>query len=133
ALGTVRMAGGVVVVALTAVAGKLLMLVDYRVIFPLAALFGMGASLRQRRMPVPADGTGARERVSLPEAWAAVRGDRGFRGLLLAHFVFGAGIWLQMPATPMLLVDVLNAGTAHVGMLAAIGGAAGLVGNFCWG
>ena len=38
-----------------------------------------------------------------------------------------------MPATPVLLVDVLNASTAHVGLLAAIGGAAGLVGNCCWG
>src|SRR6266851_4365263 len=38
ALGTVRMAGGAVVVALAVGAGKLLALVDYRVIFPVAAL-----------------------------------------------------------------------------------------------
>jgi predicted MFS family arabinose efflux permease len=133
ALAAVRMAGGAVVIALAACAGKLLALVDYRIIFPVAALFGMTASLRQRHMPVPTEGIEARERVSLPDAWATVRRDRAFRGLLAAHFVFGAGIWLQMPATPVLLVDVLNAGTAHVGLLAAIGGAAGLVGNFCWG
>ena len=133
ALGTVRMAGGAVAIALSAGAGKLLALVDYRVIFPIAALFGMGASLRQRRMPVPDDATGAGERVRLRDAWASVCEDRGFRRLLAAHFVFGAGIWLQIPATPVLLVDVLHAGMAHIGLLAAIAGAAGLVGNFCWG
>jgi MFS family permease len=133
ALSTVRMAGGAVVIALSAIAGKLFVLVDYRVIFPIAALFGMSASLRQRQMPVPDDPTGAREHVRLRDAWATVCRDRPFRRLLAAHFVFGAGIWLQMPATPLLLVDVLNTGMAHIGLLAAIGGAAGLVGNFCWG
>ncbi len=133
ALGTVRMAGGAVAIALTAAAGKLFALVDYRVIFPIAALFGMGASLRFRQMPVPDDAIGTPERVRLRDAWATVCRDRGFRRLLAAHFVFGAGIWLQMPANPLLLVDVLNAGLAHVGLLAAVGGAAGLVGNFCWG
>lgn len=133
ALATVRMAGGAVVIALSAVAGKLLALVDYRVLFAVAALFGMSASLRQRQMPVPTEGLASRERVRLPDAWAAVRQDRAFRRLLVAHFAFGAGIWLQMPATPVLLVDVLDASTANVGMLAAIGGIAGLAGNFCWG
>jgi predicted MFS family arabinose efflux permease len=133
ALGTVRMAGGAIVIALSAGAGKLLALVDYRVIFPIAAIFGMSASLRQRQMPVPDDTTEARERVRLRDAWASVREDRAFRRLLGAHFVFGAGIWLQVPANPVLLVDVLHAGMAHIGLLAAIGGAAGLVGNFCWG
>jgi predicted MFS family arabinose efflux permease len=133
AVGTVRMAGGAVVIALAAGAGKLLAVFDYRLVFPIAALFGMGASLRQRRMPVPDDPAGGGEHVRWREAWTAVRHDHTLRGLLLAHFVFGSGIWLQMPATPLLLVDVLQAGTAHVGMLAAIGGAAGLIGNFCWG
>jgi predicted MFS family arabinose efflux permease len=133
ALGIVRMTGGAVVIALAAVAGKLLVFFDYRVIFPIAAVFGMGASLRQRHIPVPADARGAEERVRLSDAWSAVRSDRTFQGLLLAHFVFGAGIWLQMPATPILLVDVLHASTGHIGMLAAVGGAAGLVGNFFWG
>ena len=132
ALSTVRMAGGAVVVALAIGAGRLLTLVDYRVIFAVAALFGMGASLRQRQMPMPDDAAGDCEHVRLRDAWATVCRDRGFRRLLVAQFVFGAAIWLQMPANPLLLVDVLDASLAHVGLLAAIGGAAALVGNFCW-
>ena len=133
AVGTVRMAGGAVVIALAAGAGKLLAVCDYRLIFPIAALFGMSASLRQRCMPVPDEPVGGGEDVRWRDAWASVRRDRTFRGLLLAHFIFGSGIWLQMPATPLLLVDVLHAGMAHVGILAAVGGAAALVGNFYWG
>lgn len=133
ALGLVRMAGGAVVIALAALGGTLLALVDYRVLFPVAALFGMGASLRQRHVPLPDTAADHGERVRLREAWPAVREDRRFQRLLLGHFVFGSGIWLMMPATPLLLVDVLQASTAHVGLLAAVGGAAGLVGNFCWG
>jgi MFS family permease len=133
ALGMVRMTGGAVVIALAALAGKLLVLVDYRILFPVAALFGMGASLRQRRVPLPHTSGDHGERVSLRASWATVRSDDRFQRLLLGHFVFGCGIWLMMPATPLLLVDVLNASTAQVGMLAAVGGAAGLVGNLCWG
>ena len=134
AVGTVRMAGGAVVVVLAAGAGKLFAVVDYRLLFPIAALFGMGASLRQRRIPIPADAGGSDgERVNLRHAWKVLREDGRFRKLLLAHFVFGCGIWLQIPATPLLLVDVLHVGLAQIGVFAAIGGAAGLVGNFFWG
>jgi predicted MFS family arabinose efflux permease len=134
AIGTVRMAGGAVVIALGAGAGRLFGMVDYRILFPIAALFGMGASLRQHRLPLPADTAGtAGERVNFRDAWATLRDDAGFRNLLVAHFVFGSGIWLMIPATPILMVDVLDAGMAQVGTFAAIGGAAGLVGNFFWG
>jgi predicted MFS family arabinose efflux permease len=133
AIGTVRMAGGVVVVVLTAAAGKLFAVVDYRVLFPIAALFGMGASLRQQWLPVPAEAGAGGERVHLREAWTTVRDEGGFRHLLVAQFVFGSGIWLMVPATPLLLVDVLGAGMAQIGLFAAIGGVAGLVGNFFWG
>ena len=133
ALGMVRMAGGAVTVALALLAGKLLALIDYRIMFPIAAIFGMSASLRYRRIPVPETPGDRGERVSLRAAFAAVRRDQRFQRLLFGHFVFGAGIWLMMPATPLLLVDVLQASTAHVGVFAAVGGLAGLVGNFCWG
>ena len=134
AISTVRMAGGAVAIALTAGAGRLFAIADYRILFPIAALFGMGASLRQHWLPVPADtAASGRERGKLRDAWTAVRDDAAFRRLLVAHFVFGCGIWLQVPATPLMLVDILDAGMAQIGMFAAIGGVAGLVGNFVWG
>jgi MFS family permease len=62
-----------------------------------------------------------------------VRQDRAFRSLLAGAFVFGLGVWLQMPANVLMVADVLQASTAQVGLFAACGAAAGLVANAWWG
>jgi MFS family permease len=134
ALGTVKTLGSLLGILLVLVSGKLLGWLDYRWIFPSAALLGMAGSLRQRELPVPprspADEAG---RPRLREAWAAVRQDRAFRSLLAGAFVFGLGVWLQMPANVLMVADVLQASTAQVGLFAACGAAAGLVANAWWG
>jgi predicted MFS family arabinose efflux permease len=134
ALGLVRMAGAALGVGLALAAGQLFERVDYRVIFPVAAVLGMAACLRQRWLPVPGvveDGEGTSG--GLRQAWAAVRDDDVFRRLLVASFLFGAGCWIQTPAHPLLLVDVLHVSTAQVGVFAAAGAAATLVGSAWWG
>src|SRR2546422_11282185 len=108
--------------------------VDYRVIFPGAAVLGMAASLRQRHLPVPAAArAGAPTVGGLRQAWVAVRDDDVFRRLLVASFLFGAGCWIQTPAHPLLLVDVLHVSAAQVGVFAATAAAATLVGSAWWG
>jgi MFS family permease len=134
ALGTVRTVGAVVGIGLAGVAGQIMGWISYRWVFVAAAVLGMAASLRQRRLPVPAapaDAVG--DRPGLGEAFATVRDDRGFRRLLLGAFVFGSGVWLQQPATPLLLADVVKATTAQVGLFAAAAAAAALAGNVLWG
>ena len=134
ALATVRVTGAVLAIGLSFAAGYLLGVFDYRWVFVGAAVLGMAASLCQRCLPVPPVGASdPDERPALRDAWIAVRHDRSFRGVLLGSFVFGSGVWLMMPATPILLADVLRASTAHVGVLAAIAAAAALVGNVVWG
>ena len=109
-------------------AGQLFERVDYRVIFPAAAVLGMAASLRQRRLPVPAVAEAREPTVGgLRQAWAVVRGDDVFRRLLVASFLFGAGCWIQTPAHPLLLVDVLHVSAAQVGVFAAAAAAASSV------
>src|SRR5262249_58177358 len=71
ALGLVRMAGAVLGIVLALAAGQLFDRVGYRWIFVAAALLGMAASLRLRRLVVPLTFSGAwlagRElRVRLP-------------------------------------------------------------------
>src|SRR5207249_2233247 len=56
-----------------------------------------------------------------------------FRRLLVASFLFGTGCWIQTPAHPLLLVDVLHVSTAQVGVFAAAAAAATLVGGAWWG
>jgi MFS family permease len=134
ALGSVRMAGAVAAIALAVVTGHLLGWLSWRLVFPAAALIGMAASLRQRRLPVPDTRAEPRsERPGVADAWRAIRDDRGYRRLLLSAFVFGCGVWLMQPATPMLLADVVGATTVQVGLLAGVGAVAAIGGNFVWG
>ena len=129
-----QMAGAALGVGLALAAGQLFERVDYRVIFPAAAVLGMAASLRQRYLPVPAASEDGEGTVGgLREAWAAVRDDDVFRRLLVASFLFGTGCWIQTPAHPLLLVDVLHVSTAQVGVFAAAAAAATLVGGAWWG
>jgi len=103
-------------------------------VFPAAAVVGMAASLRARRLPVPetaAEMIG--DRPSLTDAWRALRDDQAYRRLLLSAFVFGSGVWLMQPATPMMLADVVGATTTQVGLLAGVGAMAAIVGNVLWG
>jgi MFS family permease len=62
-----------------------------------------------------------------------VREDHAYRRILLGSFCFGGGVWLMMPATPILLADVVRATPAQVGVLAAVAAGAALVGNLLWG
>ena len=134
ALGVVRMAGAALGIGLALAAGQLFERLDYRVIFPAAAVLGMAASLRQLHLPVPAGAQGEAQTVGARRpAWAAVRDDDVFRRLLVASFLFGAGCWIQTPAHPLLLVDVLHVSAAQVGVFAAAAAAATLVGGACWG
>jgi predicted MFS family arabinose efflux permease len=134
ALSAIRTAAAVPAIALSLVAGTILAIADFRWIFASAALLGMAASLRQRELPVPERPAPlGRDTTSVADAWATLRRDRDFRRLLLSHFIFGSAIWLQMPAGPLLLADVVRATTTQVGVFAAAAAIAGLIGNACWG
>jgi MFS family permease len=134
ALGSVRMAGGVVGIGLAIVAGQILGVISWRWVFPVAALIGMAASLRARRLPVPdAPSDTIGDRPTLGDAWRAIRHDEGYRRLLFSAFVFGAGVWLMQPATPIMLADVVHATTGQVGLLAAAAAVAAIAGNLVWG
>jgi len=135
ALGTVRVIGAIAAIGLALATGYLFGQFGYRWVFAVAGVLGMAAALRARRLPVP-DAPGAapvHPRTHLVEAWRTVRADRAFQRALLGSFVFGSGIWLMMPATPILLADVVKATPGQVGVLAAAGGVAALVGNLMWG
>jgi MFS family permease len=134
ALGTVRVIGALAAIGLALAAGHLLGWVGHRWVFAGAGVLGMAAALRMRRLPVPRApaGAGAR-RPRLAEAWHVVREDHAYRQILLASFVFGSGVWLMMPATPILLADIVGATPAQVGGLSAAAATAALGGNLLWG
>jgi len=134
ALAMVRVTAAVPGIALALVAGTILAVADYRWVFAAAGLLGIAGSLRQREIPVPErPPMASAERSGLREAWRTLRRDRDFRRLLFAHFVFGSAIWLEMPANPLVLADVVRATTTQVGVFAAAGAVAALVANAGWG
>src|SRR6266849_6408029 len=99
-----------------------------------AALLGMAASLRQRRLGVPEPvPLGGEPPTGLRGAWLAVRDDHAFQRLLVASFLFGSGCWIQTPAHPLLLVDVLHVSASQVGVLAAVAAMGTLAGSAYWG
>jgi MFS family permease len=133
AVGIVRVVGALVAIGLALAAGHLFGYLGHRWVFSAAGLVGMAAALRQRRLPVPDAAETERARPRLLEAWRVVREDHAYRRVLLGSFLFGSGIWLMMPANPILLADVMHATTAQVGVLAAVAAGAALVGNVMWG
>jgi predicted MFS family arabinose efflux permease len=133
ALGLIRMAGAVLGIGLALAAGQLFEHVGYRWIFVGAALLGMAASLRLRQLSVPALESAGEEPGGLAGAWQMVNSDRAFRRLLIASFLFGFGCWIQTPAHPLLLVDVLQVSASQVGVLAAVAAVATLAGSVYWG
>jgi predicted MFS family arabinose efflux permease len=134
ALGLIRMAGAVLGIGLALAAGRLFDQIGYRWIFVAAALLGMAAYLRLRRLVVPeADSSGVDAPAGIRDAWLTVCEDHAFRRLLVASFLFGFGCWIQTPAQPLLLVDVLQVTASQVGVLAAVAAVATLAGSAYWG
>lgn len=134
ALGLIRMVGAVLGIGLALAAGQLFDRVGYRWVFVAAALLGMAASLRLRRLAVPEPAPGGGEVLAgLRGAWLTVRVDHAFRRLLAASFLFGFGCWIQTPAHPLLLVDVLGVSASQVGVFASVAAVATLAGSAYWG
>ena len=134
ALGLVRMAGAALGIGLALAAGQLFDRIGYRLIFVTAALLGMAASLRLRRLAVPEpDAADSEAPWGLRGAWETVRDDHAFRRLLVASFLFGFGCWIQTPAHPLLLVDVLQVSASQVGVLASVAAVSTLAGSAYWG
>ena len=132
ALGLVRMAGAALGIGLALAAGQLFDRVGFRWIFVVAALLGMAASLRLRRLAVPEPETGEDVPAGLRGAWETVRGDHAFRRLLVSSFLFGFGCWIQQPANPLLLVDVLRVSASQIGVFASVAAIATLAGSVYW-
>jgi predicted MFS family arabinose efflux permease len=133
AISLVRMVGAVCGIVAMPLAGVMVGVLDYRWGFAAGAVCGMAASIRLRGLPVRGSAGEAPDRPRLREGWAALRADRTFQRLLLAMFVFGSGVWFQIPANTLMVADILAATPGQVGLFAACAAVAALAGNAYWG
>jgi|SRR5579864_338170 len=134
ALGVIRVAGALLAVGLFPLTGFLFPRVGFHWMFAAAAVFGIAASLWQRRLAGLSLGRATLHEDPRPRPIAgAVRDDRRFARILTAAFLFGLGIWLQVPLAPLMQVDVLHATTFHLGIAAAGASLCGLFAVGYWG
>ena len=67
-----------------------------------------------------------------PDSTRRVTGDHAFTMLMASAFIFGLGCWIQVPARPVTLADIVNVSPATLGWLGAIGGVAAIAGSLTW-
>jgi MFS family permease len=99
--------------------------------FPVAALFGIAAAARQWGVARLSFRAAVLHEDPRPSSIAGtLRDDRRFRSILTAAFLFGLGIWLLQPLTPIVQADILHATPVNLGVGAA---AASIFGLFAVG
>jgi len=133
ALGVVSVISGLAAIGVTPLAARLLAILGYRWLFSIAGLVGMAGSLSRRHMIVPVLAETADSRRTMQRPSVALRRDTALRRALVAMFIFGTGVWLQIPAQPIMLVDVLHVSVAQVALFSAVAAIVGLIATASWG
>jgi MFS family permease len=135
AMAIVRAVAGVVAAVVSVAAGLVLERFGYAVAFAAAGGVGVVASLTFLAMRVPATETteGALAADAPRPTAHGADGDRGFAMLMASAFLFGAGCWIQVPARPLTLADVVRVTPSDLGWLAAVGAVVTIAGSLVWG
>ena len=145
AMSYVRVAFTVCLTLATPLAGSLMDLWGYQILFPVVACFGIAAALTfgQMRLPDEAaglkatDGMGRWQSSGAPDKalqvprsqewapWRVFKQDMAFRTYVLSLCLWGVGLMMTMPLLTLLLVDELHLSYGQVGLL-------GLVNSVFW-
>ncbi|MBI1737131.1 MAG: MFS transporter [Candidatus Rokubacteria bacterium] len=136
AMAMVRAIAGVVAVGVSIAAGLVLETFGYRLAFAMAGGVGVVASLAFLAMRVPASDPpgGTARRTDRPTAVQHERAHGGaFTALMVSAFLFGTGCWIQVPARPLTLADVVRVTPSELGWLGAIGAVVTIGGSLVWG
>jgi len=124
-----------VYIGVTSVAGMLLHAVTYRIIFPLAGLFGIASALVFNR--ITADETAGKRGVSVGrfvhDTALILRQDKPFRWLCGSIFVFGFGNFFAQPVYAVYQVDVLGVDTRWASVYQVASALAALLAYARWG
>jgi MFS family permease len=114
-------------------AGSLMPLVGYRLLFPLAALMGVLSSLNFSRIGTVETPEPPATHQSLLRSFDVFKEDRVFRLFVQGVSIFGSGSMLAAPIVPLMQVDVLHITEAWVGILATVTAAISLLAYYAWG
>lgn len=104
----------------------------YRVVFPVAALFGVLSAFRFRHIRVRGEKKERSGIGGLVQLAAPFR-DRSFLRFISAYSLFELGVLVALPVYPLVLVDEMAISNATAGIYGSIFSGAWLVGFFFWG
>ena len=132
-LSVVRLGMVGAILLATPLAGWALDQVGYRVLFPIAALLGITATLIFSQLRVDEGPLPPRETRSVTSLWQLVRRNRPFTIHLLSFTVYGMGGLLGYPLYAIVQVDRLQLSYTQIGFLGLGQSVAWLVGFLIWG
>ncbi len=133
AMGKVRIGASIAGLASAALAGVLIDAVPANWVFAGAALFALPGSIvffavRYDRPPAVETARRPVRRIA-HDMWV----DRGFRLLLIAFTIFGAGNLMTLAVFPIMLVDHFDAANSFIGIMSAVQSATMVVSYLIWG
>ncbi len=118
------------------IGGILLDRINYRYIFPLAALIGISSLAYFRKIKTKSGNKirSPKRRGLIPfEAIHVFQKDKSFFYYSLIFFTYGFGSLVAMPLYPIFLVDILNVSNALMGKLASLSSLFWMISYIFWG
>lgn len=125
----VSMTGALIIV--TPIAGQLLDVVGFQVVFPIAGLFGIASALLFGRIRFEEEIPVGRRPLS--DIWAVLKEDVRFRAFSAAFMVFGFGNLMTAALLPIFMVDELRLSYGQVGFLGLVFSLFWMLGCMVWG
>src|SRR5690606_22394312 len=116
-MSIVRLGMVAAILCVTPLAGWALDVWGYRVLFPLAAVAGLFATLMFNRLDVDEGTLPPRETRSVESLWSIIRKDRRFVLYLTSFSVYGIGALIGFALYPIVQVDQLQLSYTQLGWL----------------
>ncbi len=132
-MSLVRVGRITTVVLITPLAGWALDQFGYRILFPIGAVLGVGATLLFARLQVNEGPLPARQTRTLPELWRILREDKRFAFYLRSFAFYGTGTLMSWTIYPLVQVDRLGLSYSQLGLLGLAQSLFWLLGYIFWG
>ncbi len=132
-MSLVRVGRIATVVLITPLAGWALDQFGYRILFPIGAVLGVGATLLFARLQVNEGPLPARQTRTLPELWRILREDKRFAFYLRSFAFYGTGTLMSWTIYPLVQVDRLGLSYSQLGFLGLAQSLFWLLGYIFWG
>jgi MFS family permease len=133
AMSLVRLGMTAAIVVVTPLAGWMLDQWGYRVLFPLAAIFGIVATWMFSRLDVDEGVLPPRQTRTVSNLWSILLSNRNFAIHMIGLTLFGFGALVGAAFYPIVQVDRLQLSYTELGLLSTVQSVAWLLGYFYWG